>query len=99
MVADFHPLEKRHLAVRIGEMFSSFKEEKGWLCGFKDVNPNAFGFVPKIYLKFDHETKSATVTPRGNVAKPAANVSNDVSPHALDEQVRSFLDDIYSAAD
>lgn len=59
VICDFHPLDtKRHLKVTTGELISGFSEENGWICAFKDVSPNYFGFVPKNYLKFEHRTNS-----------------------------------------
>ena len=55
---DFHPLEKRHLKVTSGEMVSGFAEEGGWICAFKEVSPNHFGFIPKSYLQFERQTNS-----------------------------------------
>lgn len=50
-----------------GEVISGFAEENGWICAFKDVSPNHFGFVPKNYLKFEHRTNSQTLTPKSDL--------------------------------
>ena len=90
---DFYPLEKRHLGVSRDEIISGFAEESGWICAFKDVSPNQFGFVPKSYLKFVHRTNSQSVTPRSELGK-----SRDKVPSENGENVRNFLTDIYSVA-
>ena len=67
---DFYPLDsQRHLRVTKGEIISGFYEISGWICAFKDVSPNHFGFVPKNYLKFEHRTNSQTLTPRSELSK------------------------------
>ena len=95
VTCDFFPLEKRHLQVSKGEIISGFTEENGWICSFKDVSPNHFGFVPKNYLKFEHQTNSQNVTPKsGNVPAP-----NPVPEQAQVAQVKGFLNDVYDMAD
>jgi len=78
---DFYPLEKRHLAVRAGDVISGFTEEKGWILAFKDVSPNHFGFAPKSYLKFEHRTNDS-ITPRSEMGKSRDGRSiRDLSPN------------------
>ena len=94
VTCDFFPLEKRHLGVSKDEIISGFTEENGWICAFKDISPNHFGFVPKGYLKFEHRTNSQSVTPRSELGKSQMNQSLE----GAGEKVRDFLGDIYSAA-
>ena len=69
---------KRHLKVNTGELISGFAEENGWICAFKDISPNHFGFVPKNYLKFEHQTNSESRTPRSDMGKSANRVEEDL---------------------
>ena len=85
VICDFYPLEKRHLQVSNGELISGFSEEDGWICAFKDVSPNHFGFVPKDYLKFEHRTNSQSVTPRSEMGKSRDKSMKDLSPNAQAE--------------
>ena len=84
-----------------GELISGFAEESGWICAFKDISPNHFGFVPKDYLKFAHRTNSQSVTPRSEMGKSRDMRAGDISPNTafqMGNQVKNFLDDIYADA-
>lgn len=65
VVSDFHGLEPRHLSAHTGSLVSGFADEGNWVCAFRDTSPNKFGFLPKNYLKFDHQTNSNRATPQG----------------------------------
>ena len=78
MICDFYPLDsKRHLKVKTGELISGFSEENGWICAFKDMSPNHFGFVPKNYLKFEHLTNSESRTPRSEMGRSATRTEDE----------------------
>lgn len=95
VTTDFHPLEKRHFAVKAGDLVSGFSEEAGWIGAFKDTNPNKFGFIPKNYLTLDHQTNSKSVTPTSQINQPANNQSM-TSSKIRHEEVKGFLGDVYS---
>jgi len=110
VLADFHPLEKRHMRVARDEKVIGFAEEDGWICAFKESSKKDFGFLPaKYYLKFEHQTNSQNVTPTSRIGAAA---SDDTGPppgpptdHAGVTQnseqvfaVKGFLDDVYKDA-
>lgn len=80
VLADFYPLEKRHLQVSKDEKVVGFAEEGGWICAFKENSKKDFGFVPKnFYLKFERATNSQNVTPKSEMGKRSA-MTADYSP-------------------
>jgi len=96
VLADFFPLDKRHLRVNKGEKVVGFAEQSGWICAFKESSKKDFGFVPKeFYLKFERQTNSQNVTPKSDVGGKA---DTKVAIGKVNEQVRSFLDEIYDVA-
>ena len=58
---DFFPIEKRHIAAGSGDLVCGLSELEGWVCGFKNTDPDSYGFIPKSILNFEKMiTPSAT---------------------------------------
>jgi hypothetical protein len=63
VIADFHPMDDRHLSAQIRDIVSGVHEVGDWILGFTDDNPDQFGFIPKDYLEFSRVPGSSNRTP------------------------------------